>query len=136
MQYNKLKLRELENFLDEGYFDYQGYIEMHAGPHDFVLYEKGSENYEDRHLRSWIKWDSGNYIFTPHCYDAVKDNKEATVEYLEIYKRGRKIPYSAKIIRQEGKEWYWSRERIFAGVLESLEDLKRLLKQIGIKDGN
>ncbi len=129
-----LKLKELEDILKEGFFDFPNYIEMHGGPHDFVLYEEGSRGHVHRNVKGWIKRGHRNYVFTPWCYDCVSEKPETTVEHLVIRRRGKKIDYSLKFQREMGQAWYWSSEKIFDGRIESLEDLKRVLKQIGIKD--
>ncbi len=130
---NKLKLKELEDLLDVGYFDFQNYIEMHGGPHDFVLYENEAKKHVHKRSKGPIKIERIYYRFTPWCYQSVDENEEATIEYLQIYERGKKVYNSNKTYRETGQEWYWVYEKIFSGEIDSLEDLKRLLKQIGCR---
>lgn len=128
-----LKLKELEDLLNEGYFDFQGYIEMHGGPHDFVLYDEKSRDYAERRVKGWIKRGSNNYVFIPHCFDNNEDNINATVEFLEIRRRGKKVTNPLKVQMRTGQIFHWTYKNLFSGTLESLEDLKRLLKQLEIE---
>lgn len=127
-----LKLKELEELLNEGYFDYPNYVEMHGGPHDFVLYENEAKKHVYKRPKGPIKIDGLYYIFTPWAYDPVHERVDSAIEYLKIQIRNKKIQNSDRSYRETGQAWYWTYETIFKGEIDSLEDLKKLLKQLGI----
>lgn len=107
-------------------FGHGAYIEMHAGLHTLGWYKSKTNRMQPLGYK-----ESGNinYYVTAEAYD---DELYDLIYEITIVKRLGKRAYSAKEARRYGIGYYYDSENLFKGNLDTVEDLLKLLKQIGI----
>lgn len=125
-----ITIKELEDYLNLGNFEHGGYMEFHGGLHTLNLYKDGI-------YQGWVNINDCYYSISIEAYEPSSEDTgkhKSKVEELNIHRRGSITNDLPKYAKKRKHSWYYKTDLIFKGQIETLDDLKKLFKQLGIDD--